>query len=129
MSYDHNVFVGHFAKCKLKNGSGGRLHWLLEETDDATIREMTKGRAGLEDTKPLKDAHYIFPEFMHDKDKYAYIMLPGYTELSDVSRGDCEVEPVSQKMEFDLHEVSAAMMKAFDFEEVAIDFGVIVEVR
>jgi predicted component of viral defense system (DUF524 family) len=99
----------------------------MDETDEETIRNATNGRAGLEDIKMLERAHYIFPEFMPDTNKFAYIMLPGYTKLSDVSRGDGEVKSVSTNTEHTT-EMVLALRRVFDFEDMTIAFGAIVEV-
>jgi hypothetical protein len=127
MSYDHNVYVGNYFKCKIKGGKSSHKHWLMYETDEGTIRDATNGRAGFEDIKMLKGAHYIFPEFIPDSNKFAYVMMPGYTKLADVSRGDGDVKSVSTKIEHTA-EMVQALKRVFDFEDMSIAFGAIVEV-
>jgi hypothetical protein len=125
------MYIGTYAKCKLKPGcSSVGIHWLLDERDEETVREKTSGRAGVNDLIALRDAHFAFPEFMYDKHKFAYIVLPGYTKLDDISRCDSFVEPVAPASRT-IDENTAfvdTLIKVFNFESVELCFGAVMEV-
>lgn len=130
MSYDRNVYVGRVATCTLKP-SKFRLHWLLSETDEEEVRYLTGGRAAVETLKKFAGCHYVFPEFMPDSAKVAYIILPGYVRLDDVGRSDGQIAHVPSFNHGDeLQEaVLIQLLKyVFDFEDVVVADGAVVEV-
>jgi hypothetical protein len=126
MSYTRTVYVGEYVKCKLKPGKW--LHWMINERDEEEIRAQTKGRAGAADVAKLVGFHYIFPVFLAEKNKYHYIMLPGYTKLEDVGRCDTEIVAFEPTRTLSREQIVQDLNAVFDFAEVSFGYGACVEV-
>ena len=99
----------------------------------AIVNAVSKGYADktvLEDILDLSEGRAIFPEFLqHDKH---VIMLPGYTELCDVSRNDGCVKKLN--VDFTFAEVARMttylelLQKVFDVQDPRIEFGIVHEI-
>lgn len=121
MSYDHNIYVGHYAKVRVPKGQAPRAWHALEDT---------QMHGTPEDKITCKGCYAICPEFLEHH--YVLVMLNGYVSLKNIHRKDSEDVPFTKHSDLTsgfqsgYHETFMRIFKGAT--EVTFHYGMIHEV-